>query len=191
MLDTALEVLSGAAWGFLDGYSVVAWLATCKTMRYCSSGWLEKSHEAKRKFEEVRDYLCSGQVLLPGFDDDAKMHIRLLHLNPPQSFQSHNWGIYERFCRDNPFLNEWSFAKLVSLYEQWWHQIRIKNHIEGAGRPPFHEELLRLVRLDHNAYAPCQRLVKDTATILTACASAITMRLSSTKAWPSESSTAS
>ena len=115
----ALEVLFGAAWGFLDGYSVVAWLATCKTVRYCSSGWLEKSREAKRKFQEVRDYVCSGRVLLPGFDDEANMHISLLPLNPAKSFKSHNWGIYERFCRDNPFLNEWCFAKLTSSYEPW------------------------------------------------------------------------
>ena len=154
MLDTALEVLFGAAWGFLDGYSVVAWLATCKTARYCSSGWLEKSREAKRKFQEVRDYVCSGRVLLPGFDDEANMHISLLPLNPAKSFKSHNWGIFERFCRDNPFLNEWCFAKLTSSYEPWWHQIRIKDHTDGAEWPPFHEELLCLVHLNHNAYAP-------------------------------------
>jgi len=102
MLDTALELLSGAAWGFLDGYSLLAWLATCKTMRYCSSGWLEECREAKRKFQQVHDYVCSGQVLLPGFDDDAMVQISLLPLNPAKAFKSYNWASTSAFAVTTP-----------------------------------------------------------------------------------------
>ena len=56
---------------------------------------------------------CSGQVQLPGFDDDAMVHISpFWPLNPAKALKSQNWGIYERFCRDNPFLNEWSFCQV-------------------------------------------------------------------------------
>ena len=152
--EAAVEAICHGAWLFLDGYSFLAWLATCKTVRY-SPGFLKKAQEAKQMFQEVDRYLKSGKLLLPGMStlDSIRVEISLLPLNPLK-LDSPNWNTFEEFCQGNPMLSQALFAELTDQCHPWWNQFEIKGHVEGADWPPFHVEVLRIVDLNRAAYAP-------------------------------------
>ena len=152
--EAAVEAICHGAWHFLDGYSFLAWLATCKTVR-SSPGSLEKARDAKRMFQEVDRYLKSGKILLPGMSRrrSVRVEISLLPLNPWRP-DSRNWNTFEEFCQGKPMLSEILFAELTYLCHPWWCQFEIKDHVEGEDWPPFHEELLRIVDRQRAAYAP-------------------------------------
>lgn len=152
--EAAVETVCHGAWHFLDGYSFLAWLATCKTVR-CSPGSLQKAREAKHKFQEVDSYLKSGKILLPGLSKRRSVHVEVsfLPLNPSKS-NSPNWNIFGEFCQSNPMLSPMLFAELTYLCHPWWCQFEIKDHVEGEDWPPAHEEVLRIVHLQRASYAP-------------------------------------
>ena len=154
LIETAAEAVCHGVWHFLDGFSLLTWLATCKTVR-SSPGSLEKARDAKRLFEEVDRYLKSGKILLPGMSivDSVPVEISLLPLNPLKP-DSRNWNAFTEFLQRNPMLSKWLFAELTCLCDPWWDQFGIKDHVEGEDWPPFHEEVLRIVHLHRAAYSP-------------------------------------
>ncbi len=152
--EAAVEVICHGAWRFLDGYSFLEWLTTCKTVRY-SPGSLEKARDAKQMFQEVDRYLKSGKILLPGMSRrrSVRVEISLLPLNPTRT-DSQNWNTFEEFLQGNPRLSPMLFEELTYLCYPWWCQFEIKDHVEGEDWPPVHEEVLRIVHLQLAAYAP-------------------------------------
>lgn len=158
--EAAAEAICHGVWPFLDGYSFLAWLETCKTVRYWP-GPLKKAQEAKQMFQEVDRYLKSGRLLLPGMskpDSVQEVKISLLPLNPLK-LDSPNWNIFGEFCQNNPMLSKVLFAELTAMCHPWWNQFEIKDHVEGADWPPCHVEVLRMVDLNRAAYAPSLYIV--------------------------------
>ncbi len=152
-------------WDFLDGFTVLAWLRSCKTAR-SGDWWMSRAQRAKKMFQEVQAYLDSGKAVLPGFDlNRDRVKARLLPLNPARAPEvdggpgGHNWELHRRFYEENPRLShcnyKWLVNTTVAKQNPRWHQLKPRD-VQGAGEELLagHEEVLRIVDLDSALYAP-------------------------------------
>lgn len=164
---SAFNEVNDVLWDFLDGFTVLAWLCSCKTAR-TGHWWVSRARRAKKMFQEVQDYLDSGKVVLPGFGLAVgradKVKVRLLPLNPAREIEldgspgSRNWELHRQFCDDNPRLSHFNYTWLIATtraeQDPWWHQFDNRDG-QGTGEAllAVHEGVLRLV-MDTARYAP-------------------------------------
>ena len=160
LVEAALPVVCQGLPDFLDGYSALAAMQTCKAAR----PGLAVAHmrRAKEKFERVRSYLTAGNALPPTFCDGDGIEFTLLPLNPSRNNlrTSPNAQHIESFERASPGLSRLNYdlALLACGFESggpFWKtwNIRGKPSLTVYDLPPEHVELMCIL---HPAayYAP-------------------------------------